>query len=54
MAQKQAQFDGLADGINRVFMGDIRNFYYDDFPSAQATNSAQTERDLAQALGDAV
>ena len=29
---KQNQFDGLADDINRIFQGDIRNFYTDDFP----------------------
>ena len=31
---KQNQFDGLADDINRIFQGDIRNFYTDDFPQA--------------------
>ena len=39
MARKQAEFDLLADGINRIFMGDIRNFYYDDFPSSQITSA---------------
>ena len=36
--RKQDQFDALTDEIDRIFMGDIRNFYSDDFPTAiQAT-----------------
>ena len=31
---KQNQFDGLTEDINRIFQGDIRNFYSDDFPQA--------------------
>ena len=32
--RKQDQFDALTDEIDRIFMGDIRNFYADDFPNA--------------------
>ena len=32
MSTKQDQFDAMTDDINRIFMGDISNFYYDDFP----------------------
>ena len=34
-------------------MGDIRNFYYDDFPSSQIT-SAQKDAEMDLALGDLV
>lgn len=34
MKVKQAEFDALQDEIDRVFKGDIGNFYADDFPNA--------------------
>ena len=51
MVAKQNQFDAMTDDISRVFMGDIRNFYCDDFPSPA---NAQQQNELTQALGDAV
>ena len=52
-AQRQAQFDDLADGINRIFMGDIRDFYYDDAPASKPDED-QLSRELEKALGDDV
>lgn len=52
MERKQTQFDELTEDINRIFMGDITNFYSDDFPEAEVSESQKAE--LQAAIGDLV
>ena len=51
MKQKQEQFDAMDDQINRVFMGDIRDFYSDDCPNS---SFSPDPAELTDALGDKV